>query len=111
MDDLPVGLSVLLQKLGNDLSACCGVGDGKSAGGLGELVDGWELRWQGVDGRTYSFCASMMMRQESLVEAVEAGIPRRSRNEGGAIVDVEWCQGVGGWLWCKGDLAVDVMLW
>ena len=37
----------------------------------------------------------MMMRQESLVEAVEAGMPRRSRKEGGAIVNfggVNWVE-------------------
>ena len=34
---------------------------------------------------TYSFWASMMRRAESLVEAVEAGMPSRSRKDGGAI--------------------------
>jgi len=34
---------------------------------------------------TYSFCASITNKQESLVEAVEAGIPTMSRKDGGAI--------------------------
>jgi hypothetical protein len=126
VDDLAVGFAVLVEKVGNDLSTCCGVCYSKSAGCLilgvshatgregarnvkcspihrsayiehvivgaqrSCLLDYVE-RETGKSNSygmilTYSFCASMMRRQESLVEAVEAGMPRRSRKDEGAIV-------------------------
>lgn len=49
----------------------------------------------------------MTRRAESLVEAVEAGMPRRSRKDGGAIVIVRY----GGYACVKCKWAVAVMLW